>query len=511
MGRLTPLKILILILLILGIGIPVYKIKALGFSLNPEKKVSLWTVEAEITFEGDGQPVEVLLNVPDNFGRLRISSKTDITSGYQFNYETIDGIRRGVWRSENAQGPQRLYYRANVYLREDLGTQATAPPQLNNGTASFADVYLTAADALVAQLKNSTDSTLNFSQTLLKTLNTPEKNKHAKLLLEMPRETGGKLGLVRDLLLHAEIPARVARGVFLSAEKVKRKKAQGLVEVHDGQHWLLFNPKTAALVEPDSFLLWENNDESLLEVIGGSNSRLRFSTISSKVLANKAAISAGKNQQSPLIDFSIYSLPLAEQNTFKLLLLIPFGALVVVILRNLVGIRTSGTFMPILIALTFLQTKLLTGLLLFLVVVSVGLILRSFLSRMNLLLVPRISAVLVFVITIYLVLSVVSYKLGSDIGLQVTFFPMIIVSWTIERMSILWEEEGHKEVLIQGSGSLFTASLVYLLLINPYLGHLTYSFPELLLVLLALILMIGSYTGYRLTELRRFEPMVRGE
>ena len=167
--------------------------------------------------------------------------------------------------------------------------------------------------------------------------------------------------------------------------------------------------------------------------------------------------------------------------------------------------------MPILIALTFLQTKLLTGLLLFIVVVSVGLVLRTFLSRMNLLLVPRISAVLILVIFIYLALSVISYKLGSDIGLQVAFFPMIIVSWTIERMSILWEEEGAKEVLIQGGGSLFTATMVYLLLINPFLGHLTHCFPELLLALLAVILMIGSYTGYRLTELRRFEPMAREE
>lgn len=511
MSRLTPLKILILILLILGLGIPIYKIKVLGFSLNPEKLVSTWTVEAEVTFEATGQPVQVSLNLPDNFGRLRITSRTDITSGYQFQYKTIDGVKRGVWNSDTAEGPQRLFYRANVYLREDSGNLKATPPQLENGPARFTGIYLTAADALLSQVKNATESNQSFSQKLIETLNTPEKNKHAKLLLAMPRDTGNKLHLTRDLLLHAKIPAQVARGVFLAKEKVKKKKTQGLLKIYDGQQWLLLNPQTTALVEPDSFLLWENNDESLLEVVGGTNSKLRFSTISSKVLANKAAISAGQNQQSALIDFSIYSLPLAEQNTFKLLLLIPFGALVVVILRNLVGIRTSGTFMPILIALTFLQTKLLTGLLLFLVVVSVGLILRSFLSRMNLLLVPRISAVLVFVITIYLVLSVISYKLGSDIGLQVTFFPMIIVSWTIERMSILWEEEGHKEVLIQGGGSLFTASMVYLLLINPYLGHLTYSFPELLLVLLAIILMIGSYTGYRLTELRRFEPMAREE
>ncbi len=42
---------------------------------------------------------------------------------------------------------------------------------------------------------------------------------------------------------------------------------------------------------------------------------------------------------------------------------------------------------------------------------------------------------------------------------------------------------------------------------NSYIGNMTYAFPELLLVLLAIILMIGTYSGYRLSELRRFEPM----
>ena len=41
------------------------------------------------------------------------------------------------------------------------------------------------------------------------------------------------------------------------------------------------------------------------------------------------------------------------------------------------------------------------------------------------------------------------------------------------------------------------------------ISHLIFNFPELLLVVLAVILLIGNYSGYRLTELRRFEPMGR--
>ncbi|MGL6028009.1 MAG: 7TM domain-containing protein, partial [Vibrio sp.] len=93
-------------------------------------------------------------------------------------------------------------------------------------------------------------------------------------------------------------------------------------------------------------------------------------------------------------------------------------------------------------------------------------------------------------------------------GLTITFFPMIILSWTIERMSILWEEEGAKEVLLQGGGSLFTSILIYLAMTNAYVQHLTFNFIGLQLVVLAAILLLGTYTGYRISELRRFKPLV---
>jgi hypothetical protein len=41
----------------------------------------------------------------------------------------------------------------------------------------------------------------------------------------------------------------------------------------------------------------------------------------------------------------------------------------------------------------------------------------------------------------------------------------------------------------------------------PLLQHLTFNFPELNLVLLALILAMGQYTGYKLSELHRFRAM----
>jgi hypothetical protein len=282
-----------------------------------------------------------------------------------------------------------------------------------------------------------------------------------------------------------------------------------VVEVYDGSKWLAYDLDTARQGKPENFLYLTQGDQSLIEVSGGSDTEVRFSTLNDKRTARKVAVYLGKKQQAALIDFSIYSLPVESQNTFKILLMIPLGAFVVVIIRNLIGLRTSGTFMPILIAMVFIETSLVTGLVLFLLVVSIGLIIRSYLSRLDLLLVPRISAILVVVIILFVLVSVMTHKLGIEAGLGITLFPMIIVAWTIERMSILWEEEGAKEVFIQGGGSMLTAVLAYVVMSSRTISHIIFNFPEFLLVVLAFILMIGNFTGYRLIELWRFEPMGR--
>ncbi len=505
----TQLRLIIAVLIIAGLGAAVYKNQVLGFPFFPEKKVNVWTIEAKITFMAEGGPVKVILNGADNTSSMVVLNQETVGEKYLFTTEENDnGKAFGVWNKKSAEGKQIIFYRVSAYGLEN-STITTPPVALTvENQILFKGATEEAANLLVQQIKQTgSNDPLAVARELFIQLNSAQKQS-VQILLENRNEYGGFLELSRGLLARAGVHAVKVKGLFLDNEG-KGKKLSSLLQVYDNHQWQLIDPKTAVVRTHDNFILWQSGDEPLFEVTGGKDSSLSFTTNSSKVLASRASIAAGKKSGAMLIDFSIYSLPLAEQNTFKLLLLIPLGALVVVILRNLVGIQTSGTFMPILIALTFLQTTLLWGLALFLVVVSVGLFMRSYLSHLNLLLVPRISAVLVFVIVIFVAISVISIKMNFEQGLQVTFFPMIIISWTIERMSVLWEEEGPRDVFIQGGGSLFTACIVYMVMTNKLLGHLTYAFPELLLVLLAIILIIGSYSGYRLTELRRFEPMTR--
>jgi hypothetical protein len=87
---------------------------------------------------------------------------------------------------------------------------------------------------------------------------------------------------------------------------------------------------------------------------------------------------------------------------------------------------------------------------------------------------------------------------------------MVILTMTIERMSIVWEERGSGEALVSGLGSMFTATLAFLVMNIRLIEHLVFVFPELLLVLLAGTLLLGRYSGYRLMDLYRFRALAQG-
>ncbi|RRJ84057.1 inactive transglutaminase family protein [Aestuariirhabdus litorea] len=511
MNARAQVYLLAMICIVIGLGLTIYKRIELGFPLLPGEQRPVWTVEAKVTFDAEDKPVKVSLALP-NTGPGDIILSQDFTSpGYGFGWDGQGAERRAEWARREASGPQSIFYRLQLFHAAKNPapptSEAPEPPTAPEMDASTR----TAINAVIDLVKERSSDNKTFTNELVRLINNPGSGMNLSSLLNAPHDStiDKKVYLMLRVLATAGVPSRIVRGIKLEDGR-RRVPLSELVEIHDGKHWVLFNPTTGETGHPENFLLWQRGGVSLLDVEGGSNSRVTFSIIENIRPAKAIAIAQGREQQATLVDFSIYSLPIEIQNTFKHILLVPIGALVVVLLRILVGIKTSGTFMPILIALALIQTTLFTGLAIFLIIVSIGLWIRSYLSNLNLLLVARISAVVIVVILLMAAMSILSNKLGLTQALTVTFFPMIILAWTIERMSILWEEDGPKEVVMQGGGSLLVAVIAYLAMTNRLVEHLTFNFPELLLVLLGIILLVGQYTGYRLSELRRFQPMVEG-
>ena len=490
------------ILIAVGLGLTLYKKIELGFPLLPGQRQAVWTLESKISFKPVGGPVEISLALPEPEAGWVILDEHFASSGFGFSTKEEQGERYAKWNRQSLDRTTTLYYKLEIYHagQFDLGASPIPeiiPPELTPDR-------LAAMERVVASLRQGASDSTSFTARLLLQLVQGQMDQDTAFLFGDREES--RLSVVMDVLAFAGIPAQPVKGIFLEDGR-RRQQMDTLVEIYDGNHWQLFDPKTAQPGLPDNFFVWQRGDRSVLDVVGGKSSQLEFAIVENTLPIKTVLFMEQQVKERLLLDFSIYSLPVEQQGVFKGLLLIPVGALVVVLIRLLVGIRTSGTFMPILIALAFIQTTLLTGLVIFLTVVGAGLWIRFYLSRLNLLLVARITAVVIVVILLMAALSIISYKLGFDQLLTVTFLPTIILAWTIERMSILWEEEGGHEVLIQGSGSLLAAVLAYLLMSVDLIKHLTFNFPELMISLLGVVLLLGKYNGYRLVELYRFRDL----
>jgi hypothetical protein len=428
-----------------------------------------------------------------------LTDESASSPGYGVSYVDTDAGRRAEWSIRFAEGPQTIYYKTQFLVDPNVKLDPIKPEDVELIAPTFDGPQEAAANSILEQALSRSADDVTLARELTKKLNDKDSQNAALLLNQFD-----KTEALTALLSYGEVANRVV-GVITLEDGRRRQMATSMVQVWDGAQWELFNAETGAQGKKDNVLIWDESNISLLDAVGVENSQVRFSMIAQDISPRLAT--SKKVESDSLLNFSIHSLPIEEQSMFKTIMLIPIGAFIVVFLRLIVGLKTSGTFMPVLIAVAFVQTQLLTGIVGFLLIVGTGLVIRAYLTKLNLLLVARISAVIITVILIISVFTIVAFNIGLVEGLTITFFPMIILSWTIERMSILWEEEGAKEVMLQGGGSLLTAILVYAAMTNPYIQHLTFNFIGLQLIILAAILLLGNYTGYRLTELRRFKPL----
>lgn len=480
-----------------GLGVAMYRHADTGVPVLPDEDRVVWQIEARIELLATGVPTEVLLTLPPEQDGFLALSETGASPGFGFTVDQSGTQRRAHWTKRFATGEQVLFYQTDLIADPQHRVAPKPPGEVRK--PSFDGPYATAAAEVLNALLPKATNAKTLADQLVQAANTRPLSQNLSLLLQGQAPAP----LISSLLNQAGIAARTVKALRLDEGRRYQRLSDYVQVWHDGA-WLLYDLGRGRIDDTAQLLLWQTDNPSVFDVVGGMRSRVTFS-MTSQI---RSALGLSRLRDSPF-DLTLHGLPIAEQAMFKLILTLPVGALVVVLMRLLVGIRTAGTFMPVLIALSFLQTELLAGMIGLVLVVGAALLLRFYLSALNLLLVARIATLVVVVIALVTVLAVVSYRLGLISGLAITFFPMVILAWTVERMSILWEEEGAGEALIQGAGSLLVAVCAYLVMNLPLVRHLSFNYPELHLCVLAAILLLGRYTGYRLLELHRFRPLAK--
>lgn len=502
---------LILVLTLLGFSIFLYKVLILGFPLNPETTSEVWNVEGRVSFQGTDGPVSVTMFTPKSILPYVITTESFIGQDYGVTEKKKGPNRLATWSKRKAEGVQILYYRGTIRQMKNWETEFqefTDPPSQPENSQGYVPTlegaFLQAGMALLSDVKKQSADTESLVLGLIRRFTKVFPESHEALLLsQQPPEQA----IAQIITLHGT-PARVVHGIELSRE-ARTVALKAWIEVFDKDTWVPFDLEQIKPGIPANYLAWWRGDAPMFQIEGGKKLEFRLSVSPNQEKAIKAAVARGMVMNPAWLKFSLFSLPVEKQVVYHILILIPVGAFLLVILRNVVGLKTFGTFMPILIALAFRETQLFWGITLFSLLIALGLAVRFYLEHLKLLLVPRLAAVLIVVVLMMGVLSIISHHLGIVRGLSVALFPMVIVTMTIERMSIVWDERGPLEAFQQAIGSLAVASVTYLLMSLQSMDYLFFTFPELLLVLLAGTIALGRYTGYRLLEVRRFQELLK--
>src|SRR5262249_24949994 len=200
-------------------------------------------------------------------------------------------------------------------------------------------------------------------------------------------------------------------------------------------------------------------------------------------------------------------LPSPDRQLVEFLLLLPVAALVCAVIRNVIGLHTYGTFAPALLGLAFREVESPVGVFVLLVVLSIGWVVRRGVTRLNLLQVPRSAVMLSVVVTLLLIYILWSNARGRPVAGVIPFLPLVIVTGLIERFWTTEEEDGTTPAVRPMAATLLTAGAVFLVTRLEWVRSTMTDHPEALGLVVAGQLLLGRYTGYRLTELARFREL----
>jgi hypothetical protein len=136
---------------------------------------------------------------------------------------------------------------------------------------------------------------------------------------------------------------------------------------------------------------------------------------------------------------------------------------------------------------------------------------RRVLDRYHLLQVPR-TAFLLSLVVLLLILVVVAANFQDPpvaATQYISLFPLIILTGMIERFWTLETEDSTASSFKTLLGTMLIAATIGLVLsLHAVINHM-FRYPETLGLIMAVQLLLGRYTGYKLSELFRFRDFTQ--
>lgn len=314
--------------------------------------------------------------------------------------------------------------------------------------------------------------------------------------------------LLAALCRNRGIPARLVVGLALA--RGTEQNAHAWVEVWVRDHWLSLCPFYHHFGKvPPTYLIFSFGDRPV--VYGKHVTDLDYAFLVEHTAPEAAGLPAAA-RPAGLYGFvrrlALDALPGPEQRLVEFLLLLPIAALLVCLFRNVIGVNSFGTFAPALVGLAFRDLASLPGIAVFLGIVLIGWGMRRVLDKFHLLQVPRTAVMLSLVVMLLIAAIVAANFRDMEATKYIPLFPIVILTGMIERFWTLEVEDGTTSSFKTLLGTMLISMTIAVVLSSKTLvGHM-FRFPETLGIIMAIQLLIGRYTGYRLSELLRFRDFV---
>jgi hypothetical protein len=504
-----PAVLLAVALLLLSIAIISYRVIWLKYPILPPARARVWQLSMEAHVKGGEKEISVMIGLP-SVRQGQLVAEERIHSGtLNFNLLREGPNQVGVWSGTVSPSGEVIGYSATVQIKPRRPFRIRTPllepypPGVEKKDQALVRRLVAKWDPLPL-----TDRLRRLAAAMRGFWGTPPPTDQDLQAWSAFHDKYGRLKAFLVLLRAAGLPAQMLEGLPL-AESVTGSTVSW-IEVWTGQEWESLQPERGEIYrQPVALLPLTTDGLPVVRVTNGELSEIRWTL--NRGIINQWRMQFERIMRSDrfLDRWSLFRLPEEFQKTFRILILVPIGALMISILRNIVGFPTFGVFLPVLMALAFRNTGLAYGLGIFWGVVLIGYAVRRRIDKLRLLLVPRLSVILTLVIICITLFALVGNKLGLREFMAVGLLPFVILTMTIERFFVITEESGAREALRTAAGSAGVAVITYGILELEPLQLTFFVYPELLFAVAAVQVLLGRYTGYRLLELLRFSNFRR--
>jgi len=319
----------------------------------------------------------------------------------------------------------------------------------------------------------------------------------------------GKSRLFVAMARKLNIPARLVGGLVM--QQGSKRTSHQWVEAYISGHWVPFDTINDHFAEiPANYLTLYYGDLVLFKHTANVNFQYFFNVTKQLVPQRDAEAALSQSALNITNLYAFFERVGISQNLLKILLMLPLGALVTVVFRNVIGLETFGTFLPALIASAARETGLLWGVIGFLVIILVSAVVRRALDWLQLLHSPKMAIMLTTVVIVMMVMTVGGVQLGLFELAHMTLFPIAILAITAERVALMEAEQGALKVAHITFMTLIVIAACYAVMDSLFMQSLVLAFPELLLVAIALNLWLGKWIGIRVMEFLRFRRLILG-